>query len=65
MKKLYHGNKYFRFIGNDFEEVVPEEFSMLEKGMEELNNNGPKCPIYKYGNPSDYFKWIKEDSKPV
>jgi len=30
MEKLYHKNKLFRFLGNDFEEFVPAEFTRLE-----------------------------------
>ncbi len=29
MKNLYHKNKFFRFLGNDFEEFIPEEFANL------------------------------------
>jgi hypothetical protein len=68
MEKLYKKNKLFRFLGNDFEEFITEEFTNLESGMNQLNEKSKDCPIYKYGNPTDYLDIIKDfykDSTPV
>lgn len=63
MKKLYRKNKMFRFIGNDFEEFVPQEFEVLENAMGNLNSNlKGDCKKAKYGNPADYFKYAKKES---
>jgi hypothetical protein len=59
MKKLYKTNKFFRFLGNDFEEFVDEEFTNLESAFTKLNNGNTECPVYKYGNPIDYLDIIK------
>lgn len=59
MKKLYKKNKLFRFLGNDFEEFVDEEFSNLESAFAKLNKGNNQCPTYKYGNPIDYLEIIK------
>ena len=59
MKKMFKGNKFFRFVGNDFEEFNEEDFSKMDQAFEEMNKNKRTCSVYKWGNPSDYFKWIK------
>lgn len=60
MRKLYKKNKLFRFLGNDFEEFVDEEFTNLEAAFVKLNSQNPQCPVYRYGNPSDYLDVIKK-----
>lgn len=39
MERLYKKNKLFRFLGNDFEEFIPEEFVKLEQAFDDLNSN--------------------------
>jgi len=60
MRKLYKKNKLFRFLGNDFEEFIDQEFTNLESAFNKLNTDSPQCPVYKYGNPSDYLDVIKD-----
>ena len=62
MANVYHKNKYFRFLGNDFEEFIPQEFEVLEKAFESMNqaNGNPGCPAYKYGNPLDYLESVSK-----
>lgn len=56
MTKMYGKNKFFRFLGNDFEEFLTTQFQALEKTFYQLNIGSRKqCPEYKYGNPSDYM----------
>jgi hypothetical protein len=52
MTKIYGRSKLFRFLGNDFEEFIPIEFTNLEKAFQILNQNSNGCPTFKYGNPS-------------
>ena len=56
---MYGKNKFFRFLGNDFEEFITEEFVNLEESMRDMNGNFGSCPTYKYGNPTDYLNLIK------
>ena len=56
MLKIYEKPKIFRFLGNDFEQFVTQEFTNLEDNFNELNKDTSQtCPEYKYGNPSDYL----------
>lgn len=58
---MYHKNKLFRFLGNDFEEFIPEEFQNLENVFQLLNKKeNSQCPAYKYGNPLDYLATITQ-----
>ena len=60
MKKLYHHPKFYRFLGNDFEEFIPGEFEKLETAFVELNKGSTgACRRFKYGNPTDYLDSIK------
>jgi len=66
MKKLYRKNKLFRFVGNDFEEFIEDEFGNLEKALNKMNQGGKSsCAHYKWGNPSDYFKWTNNSKAEV
>ena len=61
MKKMFRRKKMFRFVGNDFEEFIDKEFVTLEGALKDLNKNGKKCPVFKWGNPTEYFDWIKKE----
>ena len=53
MKKMFKGNKYFRFVGNDFEEFNEEDFKRMDDALVELNRKKTgDCSVYKWGNPS-------------
>jgi hypothetical protein len=61
MDKIYGRTKKFRFLGNDFEEFIPEEFRKLEETFKILNeHNDEKCANFKYGNPSNFLDKTKE-----
>lgn len=59
LRDKFRKNKVFRFLGNDFEEFIPQQFRNLQTMMSQLNKK-VGCPEYKYGNPNDYLNLIKE-----
>lgn len=69
MNQMYNKNKHFRFLGNDFEEFIPQEFENLEAALKEMNEGKGECPMYKYGNPSEYVslisKYYEENKLPT
>lgn len=66
MKKMFRGNKYFRFVGNDFEEFNEEDFKRMDDALIELNRKkSGDCSVFKWGNPSEYFKWLKSTKEEL